>query len=235
MSEVTAAVEGYVKTECFHSGNGINADQLVKMNESPVFNKIMNKSDILFADGMSIILAAKLLGEPLPERVGATDLFENLLSIAEEKGYGVYFLGTTDEILRKAIDYYRTTYKGLKISGFHHGFWKPGEEDKLVEKINASSPDFLFLGISSPKKEEFIEKHKHKLKSISFSLGVGGAFDIHAGENNRAPVWLQKLFLEWFYRLIQEPRRLFWRYTVNNAKFLYLLTRAVLKRILVFK
>ena len=229
MTEVTAMVEDYVKVGSFHSGNGVNADQLVKINESQVFKEIMQKSDILFADGMSLILASKLLGTPLPERIGATDLFENLLSLSVEKGYGVFFLGTTDEILEKSIDHYRSTYKGLKISGFHNGYWQPHEEDSIVEKINACSPDLLFLGISSPKKEEFIEQNKHKLMSVSFSLGVGGAFDIHAGEHDRAPAWMQKLFLEWFYRLLQEPKRLFWRYTVNNTKFLYLLSKGLLK------
>ncbi|MFS4491360.1 WecB/TagA/CpsF family glycosyltransferase [Maribacter sp. 2308TA10-17] len=230
MTEVIGMVEDFIKVGEFHSGGGINADQLVKINESPVFKEIMQKSDILFADGMSVIFASNLLRTPLPERVGATDVFENLLNLAVEKNYGVFFLGTKDKILEKAIDHYRTTYKGLKISGYRNGYWKPDEEDDVVEKINSCSPDLLFLGMSSPKKEEFIERNKHQLKSVSFALGVGGAFDIHAGEYARAPVWMQKLFLEWFFRLLQEPRRLFWRYSVNNTKFLYLLSKGILKR-----
>ena len=230
MTEVISMVEDYVKVGEFHSGSGINADQLVKINESPIFKEIMQKSDILFADGMSVILASNLLRTPLPERVGATDVFENLLSLAVEKGYGVFFLGTKDAILERAVNHYRSTYKGLKISGFHNGYWQPHEDDAIVEIINSCSPDLLFLGISSPKKEEFIERNKHKLKSVSFALGVGGAFDIHAGEYARAPVWMQKLFLEWFFRLLQEPKRLFWRYSVNNTKFLYLLSKGILKR-----
>jgi len=230
LSEVIDMVENYVKLGKFHSGGGINADQLVKINESKEFHGIMQKSDILFADGMSVIFASNLLRTPLPERVGATDVFENLLSLAVEKGYGVYFLGTTEKILTKAIDHYKSTYRGLKISGYHNGFWQPDQEEAIVEEINSCSPDLLFLGFSSPKKEEFIENNKHKLKSVSFALGVGGAFDIHAGEYNRAPVWMQKLFLEWFYRLLQEPKRLFWRYSVNNTKFLYLLSKGIFKK-----
>lgn len=230
MNEVIGMVEDYVKVGEFHSGSGINADQLVKINESTVFKEIMQKSDILFADGMSVIFASNLLRSPLPERVGATDVFENLLNLSVEKGYGVFFLGTKDQILEKALDHYRSTYKGLKISGYHNGYWQPNEEDAIVELINSCSPDLLFLGMSSPKKEEFIERNKHKLKSVSFALGVGGAFDIHAGEYSRAPVWIQKLYLEWFFRLLQEPKRLFWRYSVNNTKFLYLLSKSILKR-----
>jgi len=230
MTEVISMVEDFVKGGEFRSGCGINADQLVKINESQVFKETMQKSDILFADGMSVILASNLLRTPLPERVGATDVFENLLTLSAEKGYGVFFLGTKDKILNKAINHYRSNYKGLKISGFHNGYWTVDDEDAIVEKINNCSPDLLFLGMSSPKKEEFIERNKHRLKSVSFALGVGGAFDIHAGEYSRAPVWMQKLFLEWFYRLLQEPRRLFWRYSVNNTKFLYLLSKGVLKR-----
>ena len=230
MPKIISMVEEYIELGKFHSGSGINADQIVKINESPSFKRIMDKTDILFADGMSVTVAGNLLKTPLPERIGATDVFENLLSLAVEKGYGVYFLGTTDKILKKSIEYYKSTYKGLKISGFHNGFWQPNEDDAIVEKINDCSPDLLFLGISSPKKEEFLEKNKHKLKAVSFALGVGGAFDIHGGEYARAPVWMQKIFLEWFFRLLQEPRRLFWRYSVNNTKFLYLLSKAVLKR-----
>ena len=230
MSEILAMVEDYIKVGKFHSGSGINADQLVKINENHNFKGIIQKSDILFADGMSVIFAANLLRTPLPERIGATDVFENLLNLAVEKGYGVYFLGTTDKILSKAIEHYKSTYKGLKISGYHHGYWQAGDEDVIIEKINECSPDLLFLGISSPKKEEFIEKNKHKLKSVSFALGVGGAFDIHAGKYARAPVWMQKLFLEWLFRLLQEPKRLFWRYSVNNTKFLYLLSKRLLSK-----
>ena len=229
MSETISLVESYVDAGRFHLGCGINADQIVKMNESHEFKDIIHKADIIFADGMSLVVASRLLRKSLPERIGAIDLFEALLPVAAEKQYKIFLLGTKDRILEKAVNYYRLKYPGLKISGYNNGYWSSGEEDTLVSKINNCSPDFLFLGISSPKKENFIEKNRNKFQSVSFALGVGGTFDIHAGEYTRAPIWMQKIGMEWFWRLLQEPKRMFWRYTVNNMKFLYLLMKDMVK------
>ena len=109
----------------------------------------------------------------------------------------------------------------MKISGFRDGFFKEDEEPGIVELINTSKPHILFLGLPSPKKEFFVEKYKTQLK-VNYILGVGGYFDILAGTIKRAPVWMQKIGLEWFYRFLQEPKRLFRRYFVGNMIFLRL-------------
>jgi N-acetylglucosaminyldiphosphoundecaprenol N-acetyl-beta-D-mannosaminyltransferase len=229
MPEVISLVESYVRNGTFHLGFGINADLAVKMNESREFKDIIHKSDIIFADGMSVVIASRLLRKSLPERIGAIELFEALLPIATEKQFKIFLLGTKDNILEKAVDCYHFKYPGIKISGFHNGYWSPNEEDSIIDKINMCSPDLLFLGISSPKREQFIDKNRSKFKSVSFALGVGGTFDIHAGKFTRAPIWIQKIGLEWFWRLLQEPRRMFWRYTVNNIKFIYLVLKDIMK------
>ncbi len=229
MAETISLVESFVRDGTFHLGCGINADQIVKMNECQKFKNTIQNADIVFADGMSLLLASKLLRKSLPERIGAIDLFEALLPVAVEKRYKIFFLGTKENILKKAVDYYRDRYPGLRISGFNNGYWSSHEEEIVISKINGCTPDILFLGISSPKKEEFIENNRKKFQSISFALGVGGSFDIHAGEYTRAPIWMRKICLEWFWRLLQEPKRMFLRYTTNNLKFLYLLLKDILK------
>lgn len=229
MLELISLVEGFVKDGTFHFACGINADQIVKLNVCPEFKKIIQSADIIFADGMSLVIASKLLRKTLPERIGAIDLFEALLPIAVEKQYKIFLLGTKDEILIRAVNFYQSTYPGIKISGFHNGYWSSNEEDTLINKINMCAPDLLFLGISSPKKEEFIERNRNNLHTVSFALGVGGTFDIHAGEYTRAPIWMQKICMEWFWRLFQEPKRMLWRYIVSNTGFLLLLLKDLIK------
>lgn len=229
MPEAISIVESYIADGSFHLGCGINADQIVKMNESEELKDIIHGADFVFADGMSIFFASKFLNTPLTERIGAIDLYESLLQVASLKRYKIYLLGTTNDILEKAVDYYHRQYPELIISGYHNGFWSDDEEEKLVDEINRSSPTLLFLGISSPKKERFIQKFRHKLHSVCFALGVGGTFDIHAGVYTRAPKGIQKIGMEWFWRLLQEPQRMFLRYTINNIKFIGLLIKEMLK------
>lgn len=229
MSDTISLVESYVGAGRLHLGCGVNADQIVKINKCPKFKKTIHDADIVFADGMSVYFASKLLRRPLPARIGAIDLFEALLPVAVKKQYKIFLLGTKEEILIKAVDYYHNTYPRLIIAGYHHGYWSDQEEDALVCRIIECSPDFLFLGISSPKKEKFIQKYRKKLHSVSFALGVGGTFDIHAGVYSRAPIWMQNICLEWFWRLIQEPKRMFLRYTLNNLKFTHLLLKGILR------
>lgn len=228
-SEAISIVESYVDDGTFHLGCGINADQIVKMDESQELRDIVHSADLVFADGMSLIIASKLLKKSLRERFGAIDLYESLLQLAAQRQYKIFLLGTKDDILEKAIEYYHRKYPKLIISGYNNGFWSDDEEEEIVDKINSCSPTFLFLGISSPKKERFIQKFKGKLYSVNFALGVGGTFDIHAGVYSRAPLWMQNICLEWFWRLIQEPQRMFLRYTINNIKFINLLIKDILK------
>ena len=170
---------------------------------------------------MSMVWALRFFGNNIPERVACPDLAESLLRLAESKNYGVYFLGAKQEQLEAAIHNIQLNFPNLRITGFKNGYFDKEDEDIIVQTINQSKSEILFLGLPSPKKEFFVENYKQQL-DVNYVLGVGGFFDILAGSIKRAPLWMQSAGLEWFYRFLQEPQRLLKRYFVGNLKFIQL-------------
>ena len=186
---------------------GVNLDQLLKMQEEPDFAKIILQCDQITADGMPVVWLSRLFRDPLPARVPSVDIMEALMPVAEEKGYRVFMLGTKEELLQKAADNFRARFPKLQIAGVRNGYFKVEDEPEIVEQINAAKTDILLIAISSPKKEEFVERNRAKLE-VPFVMGVGGAFDIAAGQYTRAPRFIQKTGFEWAWRVAQEPKRM---------------------------
>lgn len=184
-------------------------------------------SDLLLPDGMGIYYASRLLGNPTPGVSNAVFLMFELLRRAERNGYGVFLLGTRPEILERVERRLRATYPVLRISGSHHGYFEVDDEAEVVRRIADSGARILFLGLSTPTREDFLTKHQHEL-GVPVSVPVGGAFDVVAGVYKLAPGWLRMIGLEWLFRLIQEPRRLWKRYLVTNSVFAVLVLRALL-------
>jgi N-acetylglucosaminyldiphosphoundecaprenol N-acetyl-beta-D-mannosaminyltransferase len=179
--------------------------------------------DIINIDGMGIVIGGRFLGKQIPERVAGIDLFHQLLKYAEGTGYSVFFLGAKAHVVEVAVANIRNLYPALNIAGFNHGyFWD--DEATVVEKIRQSGAALLFVAITSPGKEQFINRWREKL-GVKFAMGVGGTFDIVAGVTKRAPLWMQKIGFEWLYRVIQEPRRMWKRYLVTNTIFAGLLLK----------
>ncbi len=207
----------------------VNAAKLVKMQkDKELYDSVVN-ADIINADGMSVVWASKLLGKSLPERVTGIDLMQELVKLAYKRGYKIFFFGAEEEIVKKVVEKYSKEFSPKIIAGYRNGYYPDEEEPFIAKQIVESGANILFVGISSPKKERFLYKYKGILKNVNFIMGVGGSFDVVAGKVKRAPKWMQKLGLEWFYRLYQEPRRLFKRYFYTNSKFLYLLIKEVLR------
>ena len=227
-SEALANVEEFIAKGYMHHGCGINADQIVKINTDKTFKKIIDKCDLVTADGISVLWASKIFGEPVPERIASIDLFERLLPISAEKGYKIFLLGAREHSVVKAKIYYEKKNPGLKIVGFHNGFWSSDEEADIVKLITKTRPDMLFIAITSPIGEYFVERNRNLFKNIPFVLGVGGAFDIAAGITKRAPVWMRKIGFEWIFRFIQEPKRMLYRCTISNMIFLLLVCRDII-------
>lgn len=201
--------------------SGVNASSIVEIKQNQDLLKAYNNCDLVNIDGMSLVWALRFFGCKVPARVACPDLAEEVLKLAELNNFSIFLLGTGKEQLQAAVNNISNKFPDLKISGFHDGFFKEDEETEIVELINKSKPNILFLGLPSPKKEFFVEKYKTQL-NVNYVLGVGGFFDILAGAIKRAPVWMQKVGLEWFYRFLQEPKRLFRRYFVGNIVFLRL-------------
>ena len=202
----------------------VNAAKLVNFRTDPELARSVRECDVINVDGMGVVWGARLLGHDVSERVAGIDLFEALLHVSATHGYPVFFLGATDEVARRAVERCVAHFRGLRIAGYHHGYFGDSEQ-AVVDMIRQSGARLLFVAMSSPKKENFINRWKSEL-DVDFVMGVGGSFDVMAGKVKRAPIWMQRCGLEWFYRVIQEPRRMWKRYLVTNCKFVWMLGMA---------
>jgi N-acetylglucosaminyldiphosphoundecaprenol N-acetyl-beta-D-mannosaminyltransferase len=200
----------------------VNAAKVVWMRRDSALRRSVTDCDIILADGQSVVWASRILGAPLPERVAGIDLFMELLAEAERKGYRVYFLGARPDVLASMISAINQQFPALTVAGSHDGYFSRDEEPKVAEEIQNSHADLLFLGISSPKKELFLDQWGQST-GVHVAHGVGGSFDVLAGVTARAPMWWQRHGLEWLYRAWQEPLRLGPRYVKTNAAFIRLL------------
>jgi N-acetylglucosaminyldiphosphoundecaprenol N-acetyl-beta-D-mannosaminyltransferase len=207
----------------------VNVDKLVKASRDPELRRIINGCALINADGMPVVWASRLLGRPLKERVAGIDLFEALMRRAGERGWRVFLLGAREEVVRAVCDTYQRRYPQLVIAGYRNGYWSEQEEAAVVEQIQSSCAELLFVAISSPKKEQFLGRYQGAMQ-IPFAMGVGGTFDVAIGKVRRAPLWMQRAGLEWFYRFLQEPRRMFRRYFIDDLAFVWLLIKEALRR-----
>lgn len=228
MQETLDRIETFVRDGRPHQHVVVNVDKLVKASRDAELCRIINECALINADGMPVVWASHLLGKPLKERVAGVDLFEALMRRSAEKGWRVFLLGAREEVVSGVKRAYEKKYPGLTVAGYRNGYWKPEEEAGVVEQIKAAQADLLFVAISSPKKEHFLGRYQADLK-IPFAMGVGGTFDVAMGKVKRAPVWMQKAGLEWFYRFLQEPRRMFRRYFIDDMAFFWLLAKALFK------
>ena len=199
---------------------GVNAHTVVCIQKDDVLRETINKSTLVNIDGMPVAWALRFLGHKEVSKVSCPDIFDELIKLAAQKHFRPFFLGTTPEILEKAIHKLNMAYPELQIAGSHHGFFDDIDSGNIAEQIKNSKADMLFLGMTSPKKELFSEKYADYMQ-VPYIFGVGGVFDILAGHIKRAPVWMQKTGLEWFYRFIQEPKRMWRRYLIGNIQFIY--------------
>ena len=222
MEETLVRIEEFIRSGKPHQHVVVNVDKLVKASRDPELRRIVNDCALVNADGMPVVWASRLLGKPLKERVAGIDLFEALMRRAGEKGWRVFLLGAREEVVAAVAETYRRRYPQLAIAGWRNGYWKgEAEEAQVAEQVRASGADLLFVAISSPKKEQFLGRWQAEMK-IPFAMGVGGTFDVAIGLVKRAPRWMQRAGLEWFYRFLQEPRRMFRRYFIDDTAFIWL-------------
>jgi N-acetylglucosaminyldiphosphoundecaprenol N-acetyl-beta-D-mannosaminyltransferase len=223
MSKTVAEIRTRISYGLFTQHVVVNVAKIVNMGRDSKLLNSVESCDIINIDGMGVVWGASFLGCNIPERVAGVDLFHNLLEMAGVEKYPVYLLGAKQDVLEKAVENIEKDFPQLEIAGYHHGyFWD--DEQKVVEDISRSGARLLFVAISSPKKENFISHWREKL-GVDFVMGVGGTFDVVAGKSKRAPVFMQKAGLEWFHRLLQEPRRMWKRYLFTNTVFAVKLLR----------
>ena len=200
----------------------LNAAKIVKLGQDPFLRDSLLECDLLLADGQSVVWASRLLGRPLPERVAGIDLLTALLDLADRERRRVYLLGAKQEVLDTVCERIAQRWPGAVIAGARNGYFDESESAEVAGEIGDSRADMLFLGMTTPKKEIFLGAHGESM-GVPVLHGVGGSFDVLAGVIRRAPLSWQRMGMEWAYRLLQEPRRMWRRYLVTNSEFLVLL------------
>lgn len=208
---------------------GVNAGKIVDMQDDESLRKSVFNSDIITADGQSVIWASKFLGKPLKGRLAGIDLMYELVEIAHEKGYKLFLFGAKEEVVKKVVAIYTEKYGTNIIAGYRNGYFSKEDEPNIAKQIAESGANMLFVAITSPIKENFLHENKEVLEDVNLVMGVGGTFDVIAGKTKRAPLWMQNIGFEWFYRFLQEPKRMWKRYLVGNSKFILLVLKEKLR------
>ncbi|HEY4940805.1 MAG TPA: WecB/TagA/CpsF family glycosyltransferase [Rhizomicrobium sp.] len=180
------------------------------------FRAVFGQADMVHADGQPVVIGSQWLTDtPIPERSATTDFIHDAAKAAAEKGLKVFLLGATEDVNARCAEILRFAYPGLKIAGRRNGYFKREDEAAVCDAINASGADIVFVGLSVPLEYEFCVRNKQRLRA-GWVVTCGGCYNFVTGDYARAPGWMQKYSLEWLYRLVREPRHLFWRYAVTN-------------------
>jgi N-acetylglucosaminyldiphosphoundecaprenol N-acetyl-beta-D-mannosaminyltransferase len=207
----------------------VNANKVAQVYELPDMGPIMWRAHYVLADGQPMLPLARMLGIHVPERIDGIGLMGKLLALADLHRYSVFLLGAKQPVVEACVDRIRREFPNLRIAGFRNGYFSPDQAAEVVAQVRAARPDILFLGMGSPMKERFADRYATELGATVIQ-GVGGSFDVWAGLVKRAPVWLQRLGLEWLYRVLQEPKRMAWRYARTNATCLWVFGRTLIAR-----
>jgi exopolysaccharide biosynthesis WecB/TagA/CpsF family protein len=207
----------------------LNVNKFVSMRSDPVLAADVASSDVISIDGMGIVWGARALGLPVKSRVTGIDLLTELLALCAREGFKPYFLGAAPGVLQQAAQRVVDKHPLIAFAGLRDGYFTREQEADVVCEIRSSRADCLFIGMPTPRKERFLASHRDAL-GVPFIMGVGGSFDILAGVVRRAPVHMQRLGLEWLYRVYQEPERMWWRYAKTNTLFAGILAQAIVRQ-----
>jgi N-acetylglucosaminyldiphosphoundecaprenol N-acetyl-beta-D-mannosaminyltransferase len=211
-----------------HTVITLNAALLCMMRRDAELRAACRSGDLIVADGVPVVWASRLAGVPLPERVAGVDLTVGLLAEGASRGLSAYFLGARPEVVRKLADYCCRNYVGLKVAGYRDGYFTSEDHAGIAAEIARLAPHMLFVGMPSPFKETWCQRHREAL-GVPVIVGVGGTFDVLTGYVRRAPRMLQNLGMEWSWRLAMEPRKMWKRYLHTNTEFLGLAAREIFR------
>ena len=185
-----------------------NAEMVMIAQQDAELFQILNSAELVLADGAGVVWAAGRLGSGVPERVAGYDLTQDLLRLSAEKGYRVYWLGAAPGVAAAAAARAAALNPGLITVGIHDGYFQPADDAGIIDLVKTARPDILLCALGVPKQEKWLSKYREVLQ-VPVTIGVGGTFDVMAGNVKRAPLWMQRSGLEWSYRLLRQPSRLF--------------------------
>ena len=203
----------------------VNVAILMMMRSDPSLQRFVDNASLVVADGQPLIWASHLQHDSLPERVTGVDLVDEVCALAAREGFGVYFLGARQSVIEAAVKRLTERFPDLEVGGIADGYFKDAEAPARARAVRESGARILFVGMGVPRQEEFLATHWDEL-GIQLAVPVGGSFEVIAGTARRAPVFLQRIGMEWSFRLAQEPRRLWRRYLVTNTQFIFHLLRS---------
>ena len=206
----------------------VNVSILMMMRSDHRLQQFVDHAALVVADGQPLVWCSRWLGQGLPERVTGVDLVDALCQRAAASGKRVFLLGSKLNTVETLASRLRTRHRNLQID-FADGYFRGDESEARVALINASGADILFVGMGVPRQEYFLEDNWDRL-NVGLAIPVGGSFEVLAGQRLRAPRWVQRVGMEWLFRLVQEPRRLFARYVVTNTQFVWFLFNALMKK-----
>ncbi|GAB4339426.1 MAG: WecB/TagA/CpsF family glycosyltransferase [Candidatus Abyssubacteria bacterium] len=207
----------------------VNAHNLNVANRDDHYRELVNSYDLVYPDGFGAVLAARILGYDFPPRSTSADFFEEMFGAFAEEGVSVYLLGAEPGVMEDAVAAVRNRYPDIKVTGIHHGYFTAEEEPAIIEEINRLDPDILFVSTGVPHQEKWIERNLSRLRAPVI-WASGGVFDFVSGRTRRAPRFFRDNGMEWLYRLLVEPRRLWRRYLLGNPGFLLLVLKYFFKR-----
>lgn len=202
----------------------LNPEYLYRAQKDIRLMEVVKSANLVTADGEGIVWACRVAGCPVPERVTGIDLMLRLVNRAAREGWKVFLLGAAPGVAEEAADELRKNNPHLQVVGTHHGYFKEEEERDILEVIKQCSPHIIFVAIGAPRQELWISRHLNEISCLA--MGVGGSFDVVSGNIKRAPLWIQRLKVEWLYRLLKEPAR--WRRMLVLPKFVWLVIKKYL-------
>lgn len=226
LAELTESIRGRQPAKVIQF---VNANKVAMVRSEPRMGEQLKRADYVLTDGRPMLPMAALLGITIPERIDGIGLMYKLLRLADREGFSIYLLGARQEIVEECVRRLGQNHPGARVVGYRNGYFKEPEIPAIAAAVRAAAPDFLFLGMGSPMKERLADEWKEQLGARVIQ-GVGGSFDVMAGIVKRAPLWMQRVGIEWLYRVLQEPRRMFWRYVKTNGSCLWLFFKAFVRR-----
>lgn len=225
-------ISGLIESAGKHLFMYVNAHTVNIAQRDFEYKRILNSASVVYSGGIGPVLASKILGQPLPERAPTPDFIDEVFAKAQRKKWSIYLLGTKEKSLKLFISQLKQKFPKLNICGFHHGYFTQDEDQIILDEINSLKPTLLIVGMGTPKQEKWVNDNMHQLNVKAFWV-VGALFDVMAGILPRAPKWIQALGLEWLFRLLQEPKRLWRRYLVGNAIFIIAVIFSLINKTLV--
>ncbi len=229
MSEVMVHIKHALDTGKSMAISVVNVAKVVNMRRDALLRESVESGDLILADGAPIVWLSKFKKKSLPERVAGIDLMFELFTLADTHNLRVFFLGAKPETLDKVVQIAREQYPQMVIAGHRDGYFSDDQAGDVAHEIRDARADILLVAMSSPKKELFMKQWSDEM-NIPICHGVGGSFDVMAGVARRAPRWMQRTGLEWFYRFLQEPRRMWKRYLITNSIFMVMAIKEIFRR-----